>query len=67
MLPERRVITIGQMKVGLIHGHQLSPWGDPEALAILARQLDVDVLISGHTHQFEAFEYEGKFFINPGR
>jgi putative phosphoesterase len=28
--------------------------------------LDVDILITGHTHKFEAFEFEGKFFINPG-
>ncbi|KAF3845102.1 hypothetical protein F7725_008265 [Dissostichus mawsoni] len=30
------------------------------------RQLDVDILISGHTHKFEAFENENKFYINPG-
>ncbi|KAL3215367.1 hypothetical protein MRX96_034084 [Rhipicephalus microplus] len=30
------------------------------------RQLDVDVLISGHTHRFEAYEHENKFYINPG-
>jgi vacuolar protein sorting-associated protein 29 len=42
------------------------PWGDKESLAMLQRQLDVDVLITGHTHQFEAFEEDNKFFINPG-
>jgi len=52
--------------VGLCHGHQAVPWGDRERLAILQRQLDVDILITGHTHKFEAFEYENKFFINPG-
>ncbi|KAL1402938.1 hypothetical protein pipiens_019586 [Culex pipiens pipiens] len=30
------------------------------------RQLDVDILISGHTHKFEAYEHENKFYINPG-
>lgn len=35
-------------------------------LAALARTMDVDVLISGGTHRFEAFESEGRFFINPG-
>ena len=29
-------------------------------------QLDVDILISGQTHKFEAFEHENKFYINPG-
>ena len=42
------------------------PWGDREALAMVQRKLDVDILITGHTHKFEAFEMEGKFFINPG-
>ena len=26
----------------------------------------MDILISGHTHKFEAFEHENKFYINPG-
>jgi len=28
--------------------------------------MDVDVLLWGGTHRFEAYEMEGKFFINPG-
>jgi vacuolar protein sorting-associated protein 29 len=60
------VLTLGEFKVGLCHGHQAVPWGDRESLAILQRQLDVDILITGHSHKFEAFEYESKFFINPG-
>eukprot|EP01117_Protostelium_nocturnum_P003090 TRINITY_DN14032_c0_g1_i1.p1 TRINITY_DN14032_c0_g1~~TRINITY_DN14032_c0_g1_i1.p1 ORF type:complete len:185 (-),score=39.42 TRINITY_DN14032_c0_g1_i1:229-783(-) len=64
--PENKTVTIGQFKIGLCHGHQIVPWGDREARAILQRQLDVDILITGHTHQFEAYEYQKKFFINPG-
>jgi vacuolar protein sorting-associated protein 29 len=60
------VITIGSFKFGLSHGHQIVPWGDKEALAMLQRRLDCDVLITGHTHEFKAFEYDDKFFINPG-
>lgn len=59
-------MTVGQFKIGLIHGHQVIPWGDMASLALLQRQLDVDILISGHTHKFEAFENENKFYINPG-
>jgi predicted phosphodiesterase len=29
------------------------PWGDKEALAILQRRLDVDILVAGHTHEFK--------------
>jgi vacuolar protein sorting-associated protein 29 len=65
---------------------QVVPWGDKGSLALLQRQLDVDILVTGHTHQvsvrkrslalnwfdvcalsqFEAFEIDRKFFINPG-
>merc|ERR550514_1592116 len=64
--PEDTVVTIGQFKIGICHGHQVVPWGDHESLGILARQLDVDILVTGHTHQNEVNEYEGKWFINPG-
>uniref|UniRef100_A0A8C4QFQ7 Vacuolar protein sorting-associated protein 29 n=1 Tax=Eptatretus burgeri TaxID=7764 RepID=A0A8C4QFQ7_EPTBU len=64
--PEQKVVTVGQFRVGLVHGHQIVPWGDPASLALLQRQLDVDILISGHTHRFEAFEHDNRFYINPG-
>ncbi len=28
--------------------------------------MDCDILITGHTHKFEAYEQEGKFYVNPG-
>eukprot|EP00638_Chattonella_subsalsa_P016634 CAMPEP_0117832124 /NCGR_PEP_ID=MMETSP0949-20121206/9522_1 /TAXON_ID=44440 /ORGANISM="Chattonella subsalsa, Strain CCMP2191" /LENGTH=194 /DNA_ID=CAMNT_0005673501 /DNA_START=14 /DNA_END=598 /DNA_ORIENTATION=- len=64
--PETKVVVIGQFKIGLAHGHQVVPWGDPQSLAMLQRQLDVDILITGHTHQNSVEESEGKFYINPG-
>lgn len=48
-----QTVTIGDIRVGICHGHQVVPWGDKEALAILQRQLDVDILVTGHTHAFE--------------
>ncbi|KAG8519417.1 Alpha-protein kinase 1, partial [Galemys pyrenaicus] len=64
--PEQKVLTVGQFKIGLIHGHQVIPWGDMASLALWHRQFDVDILTSGQTHKFEAFEHENKFYINPG-
>ncbi|KAI9022817.1 vacuolar protein sorting-associated protein 29-like protein [Phycomyces nitens] len=64
--PQSKVVVHGNMRVGVLHGHQVIPWGDTESLAITARQMEVDVLLTGHTHRFEAFEMNGKFFINPG-
>ena len=42
------------------------PPGDVDSLLIAARHMDVDVLLWGGTHRFEAYEMEGKFFVNPG-
>jgi putative phosphoesterase len=36
------------------------------ALATINRQLDCDILITGHTHKFEAYEHESRFYVNPG-
>ena len=35
--PETKVVQIGNFKIGLIHGHQVIPWGDLEALAAVQR------------------------------
>ncbi|RCK55918.1 Vacuolar protein sorting-associated protein 29 [Candida viswanathii] len=54
------------LKIGYTNGYQVVPRGDPLALAAIARDLDVDVLIWGGTHKVEAYTLDGKFFINPG-
>ena len=36
------------IRIGVIHGHQSVPVGDLDSLAGIARQMDVDVLVSGH-------------------
>mmetsp|Transcript_31857 Transcript_31857/g.58405 ORF Transcript_31857/g.58405 Transcript_31857/m.58405 type:complete len:190 (-) Transcript_31857:51-620(-) len=64
--PETVVATVGDFKVGLIHGHQIIPWGDKLALGGCACRLGVDMLISGHTHRHSVEEFGGKFLINPG-
>lgn len=48
-LPETKVVQIGGFRVGLCHGHQVTPAGEVEALASLHRSLDVDVLITGES------------------
>jgi len=30
------------------------------------RELDCDILVSGHTHENSILSHEGKYFINPG-
>lgn len=61
-----KVVQHGGLRIGFTHGHTIIPQGDADALLIAARQMDVDVLLWGGTHKFEAYELEGKFFVNPG-
>ena len=64
--PETKVVTIGDFKIGMIHGHQVVPWGNQESLSTIQKQLGCDILLNGHscTQKVEAFE--SKFYINPG-
>lgn len=48
--PMSITVTHSPIKIGVIHGHQCIPTGDLDSLSSIARQMDVDVLISGHTH-----------------
>ena len=65
-MQEKKTVTIGEFKIGMIHGHQVLPWGDAESLAGIARELDCDILISGNTHQIGVKVLDNKLFINPG-
>ena len=64
--PDTRVVTLGDLRVGLCHGHQVVPAGDRDAVAMLQREMDADVLVLGGSHAFEAYKHEGRFVINPG-
>lgn len=64
--PETKVVQIGDFKIGMIHGHQVTPWGDLDSLAVIQRQLGCDILLSGHTHNNSVNVYDGKYYINPG-
>ena len=61
-----KVVTHGSLRIGFTHGHTIIPPGDADSLLIAARHMDVDVLLWGGTHKFEAYELEEKFFVNPG-
>lgn len=65
-LPEDKVVEVSGLKIGLLHGHQIIPWGDEEALANKAISMGVDVLVAGHTHELKFSSSNGIHFINPG-
>ncbi len=65
-VPETAVTTVGAFRIGVCHGHTVVPWGDVEALAAMARRLDCDILVTGHTHVQSVVEVGGRLLVNPG-
>ena len=44
---------------------QVVPWGDAQALAVLQRRLSVDILVTGHTHEYKVRLYGACFLGLP--
>lgn len=65
-LPQYKVITVDNFRIGFTNGHQVMPRNDPLSLLAFAREINVDILIWGGTHRVEAYTLDGKYFINPG-
>mmetsp|Transcript_37489 Transcript_37489/g.94632 ORF Transcript_37489/g.94632 Transcript_37489/m.94632 type:complete len:203 (-) Transcript_37489:53-661(-) len=64
--PEHAVVTVGELKIGVIHGHQVIPWGSPSSLSLLHRQLGVDVLVTAHSHEHKIVKTEEGLQITLG-
>jgi vacuolar protein sorting-associated protein 29 len=68
--PETQIVHVGAFRIGVVHGHQLMPWKSNrrDAVQRMRRKLQVDVLITGHTHRSEVVvEDDGFCHINPVR
>lgn len=55
-----------ELKIGVIHGHQIHPRGHDGELSKYAKKLGVNILINGHTHKDQIKLYEDLLLINPG-
>ena len=64
-LPKARVVEAEGLKIGIVHG-EVYPRADSQQLLYLAQELDVDILVSGHSHQPKIEQKEGVLLINPG-
>jgi len=65
-LPEKEIIKIGTKKIGLIHGNEIHPRGDLEKLYKIAKELNVDILVNGHTHKLKIEKKNEILLLNPG-
>jgi hypothetical protein len=63
MLPEKKVVSVGPYRIGLIHG-----WGSSKGLEnrIWDEFHGVDVIVYGHSHQAANHVREGVLLFNPG-
>lgn len=64
-LPKARVIEAEELRIGLVHG-EVYPRADTQQLLYLAKELDADILVSGHSHQPKIEQTEGILLLNPG-
>ncbi|SCU94248.1 LADA_0G07448g1_1 [Lachancea dasiensis] len=65
-IPLNTILKQGDFTIGCCNGYTIVPKSDPLSLLTFARQLNVDIVLWGGTHNVEAYTLEGKFFINPG-
>ena len=64
-LPKAKTLEVEGVKIGMVHG-EVYPRADTQQLVYLAKQLDVDILVSGHSHQPKIEQTDGVLLINPG-
>ena len=64
-LPRAKVIEAEGLKIGIVHG-EVYPRADSDQLLYLAKELNVDILVSGHSHQPKIEQKEGILLLNPG-
>jgi len=64
-LAKAKVLEVEGLKIGVIHG-EVYPRADTSQLLYLAKELNVDILISGHSHQPKIEQIEGVLLLNPG-
>ena len=64
-LPPARTFEAEGLKIGIVHG-EVYPRADTQQLLYLAKQLGVDILVSGHSHQPKIEQVEDVLLLNPG-
>ena len=66
MAPDKHILNIQGWKIALIHGDVVHPRGNVKKLISIAYNLDVNILISGHTHADMVKFRDKVLLLNPG-
>ena len=64
-LPIAKTIEAEGLKIGIAHG-EVYPRADTQQLVYIAKELDVDILVTGHSHQPKIEQTDGVLLLNPG-
>lgn len=64
--PYERIIDIEERKVWITHGTRYTDFANQSRLVAKAKELGVDTVFYGHTHNPKVFQVDGITFINPG-
>ncbi|NGP44983.1 metallophosphoesterase [Bacillaceae bacterium SIJ1] len=64
--PEVKLIEWGGYRLFVAHGHRHGVKQSPEAIVQSAKQNEAHVVLHGHSHIAEAFDYQGILVVNPG-
>jgi putative phosphoesterase len=65
-LPLKPVFTINNTNFGVYHGTGIYPRGNVTQLKEIAKQMKVDVLFTGHSHQTLVHKDDEHIILNPG-
>ncbi|MFZ5942761.1 MAG: metallophosphoesterase family protein [Bacillota bacterium] len=64
--PKEEILTLGDYKIFLTHGHQYGVKGSLQRLFYRAEEIQADIVVYGHTH-IPLYSVEDSIhFINPG-
>ena len=64
-LPIAKTIEVEDIKIGVAHG-EVYPRADTQQLVYMAKELDVNILVTGHSHQPKIEQTDGVLLLNPG-
>ena len=64
--PEKRIVSLGDKKVLVTHGHLQGVKRDLTQLKVEAKEEQVDVVCFGHTHIPFCKREDGILYVNPG-
>ena len=65
-LPNEALVEVDGKSVLVIHGHQVRPRGNLDALSEIAKKRGAEVIVHGHLHKPLVTMHKGVLHLNPG-